>query len=323
MKNNNINSNTRLILLHPYIQKQGSSNRLWLVALISFFTVAFLLTLIYTRDSIATTVTAAATSVVTATTTTTTTTTTNHPPHISKTVVKALLHYATTSTSNSTERMSYSDIKPISDVLHQCSSPCNFLVFGLTHETLLWKALNHHGRTVFIDENRYYAAYMEEIHPEIEAYDVQYSTKISETKELLASAREQVRNECRPVQNLLFSDCKLGLNDLPNQLYEVEWDVILVDGPRGYWPEAPGRMAAIFTAGVLARSKKGGNGKTHVFVHDFDREVDRVCSDEFLCKENLVKAKDMLGHFVVDRMDENSFQFCRNHTSSSSSSSFS
>ncbi|XP_052196126.1 protein IRX15-LIKE, partial [Diospyros lotus] len=301
--NGNGNANTRLLLLHPYIQKQTPS-RIWLLAVVSFFTVAFLLTLVYTRDSITTTVTAAAAI----------------DPPASDSVVKALLHYA--ANSNSSDHMSYTDLKPISDVLRQCSSPCNFLVFGLTAETFLWKALNHNGRTVFIDENRYYAAYMEEKNPEIEVYDVQYTTKIREMKELVAAVKEQVRNECRPVQNLLFSDCKLGLNDLPNQLYEVDWDVILVDGPRGYWPEAPGRMAAIYTAGVLARSKKWGNGKTHVFVHDFNRKVDRVCSEEFLCKENLVmKSKDMLGHFVLERMDENSFHFCRNHTSSFFSSS--
>ncbi|XAR74018.1 hypothetical protein NMG60_11008170 [Bertholletia excelsa] len=305
MKTNNGN-NTRLILLHPYIQKQGGSNRLWLVAFVSFFTVAFLLTLVYTRDSIATTVTAAAAS------------STSASPMIPKSTVKALLHYA--SNSNNTERMPYADIKRISDVLRQCAPPCNFLVFGLTPETLLWKALNHNGRTVFIDENRYYAAYVEEKNPEIEAYDVQYTTRMSEMDDLIAAVKEQVHNECRPVQNLLFSDCKLGLNDLPNQLYEVDWDMILVDGPRGYWPEAPGRMAAIFTAGVLARSKKGGNPRTHVFVHDFNRKVDRVTSNEFLCKENLVKSKGKLGHFVLERMDENSFQFCRNHATKSSSS---
>ncbi|KAL6961453.1 Protein IRREGULAR XYLEM 15 [Sarracenia purpurea var. burkii] len=305
---NNLNNTTKFILLHPYIQKQGTSSRLWILAFISFFTVAFLLTLIYTRESIATTVTtvtAAASSVVTGS---------SNPP-LPKSVVKALLHYA--SNSNSTDRMSYTDMKSISDALRQCPSHCNFLVFGLTHESLLWKALNNYGRTVFIDENRYYAAYVEEKHPEIEAYDVQYTTKMSEMKELITSAREQVRNECRPVQNLLFSDCKLGLNDLPNQLYEVEWDVILVDGPRGYWPEAPGRMSSIFTAGVLARSKKGvAAGRTHVFVHDFNREVEKVSSDEFLCKENLVKSTGMLGHFVLEKMEEGSFQFCRNHTSS-------
>ncbi|KAL7193282.1 hypothetical protein ACSBR2_024985 [Camellia fascicularis] len=205
--------------------------------------------------------------------------------------------------------MCYTNMKLISDVLRQCSSLCNFLVFGLTLDTLLWKALNHHGRTVCIDENRCYVAYMEEKHQE-------YTSKMSEMKGLIAKMREQVRNEYKPVKNLLFSDCTLGLDDLPNQLYEIDWDVILVDVPRGYWPDAPGRMAAIFTASVLARSKKGSGGaKTHVFVHDFNREVDGVTSDEFLCKENLVKSsKDMLGHFVGERMDENSFQFCKSHT---------
>lgn len=274
---------------------------MWILAFVSFFAVAFLLTLFYARDYIPTT----SAPVISATSTAAA----NSP--LSKSVARALVHYA--SNSNNTDRMSYTDIKQISDVLRQCSQPCNFLVFGLTHETLLWQALNHNGRTVFIDENRYYAAYIEEKYPEVEAYDVQYTTKLSEMKDLVSAVKQQVRNECRPVQNLLFSECKLGLNDLPNQLYEIDWDVILIDGPRGYWPEAPGRMSAIFTAGVLARSKKGGNPKTHVIVHDFNQKVDRMVSDEFLCRENLVKSEDMLGHFVLEKMDANCYQFCHSH----------
>ncbi|KAL8528723.1 hypothetical protein ACS0TY_006250 [Phlomoides rotata] len=294
---NNLSNGTKLILLHPYIQKQGSSKNLWLLAFISLLTLAFLATLIYTRDSITTTTSTFAAAVAAT------------APPLSTAVSRALIHYA--SNSNNSDHMSHTDIKHIADVLRQCPPPCNLLVFGLTPETLLWKALNHHGRTVFIDENRYYAAYIEEKYPEIEAYDVQYATRLSEAADLIAAVKEQVKNECRPVQNLLFSECKLGLNDLPNQLYEIDWDVILVDGPRGYWPEAPGRMAAIFTAAVLARSKKGGGGKTHVFVHDFNMEIERRTSDEFLCRENLVKSKDMMGHFVVDRMESSAVQFCR------------
>lgn len=310
MKNIINNGNTKLILLHPYIQKQTHPNRLWLIALVSVFTIASLLTLVYTRESFHTTTTT--------TTTTITATTNHHHEPLPKSVIKALIHYA--ATANTTNHMSQTDIKQISDVLKQCTTPCNLLVFGLTPETLLWNALNHHGRTVFIDENRYYAAYVEEKFPEIEAYDVQYTTKISELKELITSVREQTRNECRPVQNLLFSDCKIGLNDLPNQLYELDWDVILVDGPRGYWPEGPGSISAIFTAGVLARSKKGGNHKTHVFVHDYNREVERVSSEEFLCKENLVKSSnDLLAHFVVERVVDQGGrnQFCHSHPAAS------
>lgn len=309
--NINTNNNTKLILLHPYILKQGNSNRLWLLVFLSFFTVAFLLTLIYTRDSSSTSSSSAAAAAVVPTTPA------QQQQPLPATVINTLLHYA--SRSNDTYKMSYAELKPIADVLRKCSPPCNLLVFGLTHETLLWKALNHNGRTVFIDENRYYAAYYEQQHPEIDAYDVQYTTKTSEIKDLIKTARDQVKNECRPVQNLLFSDCKLGLNDLPNHVYEVDWDVIMVDGPRGDWADAPGRIQPIFTAGVLARSKKGGNGKTHIFVHDFRKGLERKCGDEFLCKENLVEASDLLGHYVVERMDESSFQFCRNKTSTTSS----
>nr|VDD28684.1 unnamed protein product [Brassica oleracea] len=291
------NTNSKLILVHPYIQKQTSSNRLCLLAFVSIFTIASLLTLLYTTDSIipsknvSSVISSAPIS------------------QLPTTAINALLHYA--SRSNDSYHMSHGEMKSISDVLRRCPPPCNLLVFGLTHETLLWKSLNHNGRTVYIEENRYYAAYFEEIHPEIEVFDVQYTTKAREARELVSAVKEAARNECRPVQNLLFSDCKLGLNDLPNHVYDVDWDVILVDGPRGDGGDVPGRMSSIFTAAVLARSKKsGGNPRTHVFVHDYYRDVERLCGDEFLCRENLVESNDMLAHYVLERMDKNSTQFC-------------
>lgn len=316
MKSNN--TNTKLILLHPSsIQKNGGgggglvggSHRLWLIFFVTFFTLAFTLTLI--NSTIPT-----------------------YPPFpnhpnlnlasntpLSPPVADALLHYASISNSTTTH-MSSAELNSISGSLRRCSPSCNFLIFGLTHESLLWHALNHNGRTVFLDENEFLISKFEQSHPGIEAYDVQFTTKVKEFPELLSQTKAQVRDECRPVQNLLFSECKLGINDLPNHIYQVPWDVILVDGPRGYFPAAPGRMSAIFTAGVLARSKRGGGAKTHVFVHDFDRDVERVSSDEFLCEENLVETLDMLGHFLVDRKEPHSSSgFCTNSTSSSSLSS--
>ncbi|KAI4381641.1 hypothetical protein MLD38_007698 [Melastoma candidum] len=309
MKNNN---NTKLILLHPYIQKQGGPNRLWLLAFVSFLTLAFLATLIYSRDSIL------SPSLPPVSSPSYNSPADHHPDHLPlpASVVNTLIHYVIR--SNYTYHMLQPDIEIVADALGKCPAPCNFLVFGLTHETLLWKALNHNGRTVFVDENRYYAAYFEEQHPEVDAYDVQYTTKASEMKELIASVKEQSRNECRPVQNLLFSECKLGINDLPNHVYDVDWDVILVDGPSGEWPDAPGRMSSIFTAGVLARSKKGGSPRTHVIVHDYYRDVERVCGDEFLCRENRVASTNMMGHFVLKRADPNTFEFCSKHNRTAS-----
>jgi predicted transcriptional regulator len=60
-------------------------------------------------------------------------------------------------------------------------------------------------------------------------------------------------------------------------------------------------MAAIFTAAVLARSTKR-DGTTEVLVHDYDRDVERVCSEEFLCPENFKEESGTpyLAHYVIN-----------------------
>lgn len=303
MKSNSI-SNPKLILLHSSLHKQPPptppsflSHRLWLFFLfLTFFTILFTLTLINTISS------AAATS-------SSSSPFSPLPPSVSK----ALLHYASSS-NTTTKPMSSAEINAIATTLLRTPHP-NFLIFGLTHESLLWSALNHKGRTVFIDENEYMISKFEQSNPGVEAYDVQFTTKVSDYSQLLSQAKAESKGDCRPVQNLLFSECKLGINDLPNHIYQIPWDVILVDGPRGYFPAAPGRMSAIFTAAVLARSKKSGS--THVFVHDLGRDVEKIFSNEFLCQENLVRTVDQLGHFVLqgktDRGDKS--EFCRNSSS--------
>ncbi|KAI4295680.1 hypothetical protein L6164_035697 [Bauhinia variegata] len=304
------NHNAKLILMHPALHKQpqaqagSSSHRLWLLFFLTFSTIVFTLALLNTTFSATTKFPSDAVS--------------SSP--LPSSVAKALLHYAASSNATTSKPMSSAELSSIATALLQNPNP-NFLIFGLTHESLLWSALNHHGRTVFVDENEYRISKFEESNPGIEAYDVQFTTKVSEYPQLLFQAKAQYKHDCRPVQNLLFSECKLGINDLPNHIYQVPWDVILVDGPRGYFQGAPGRMSAIFTSAVLARSKKstvgGGIGKTHVFVHDYNREVERLFSDEFLCEENLVETVDSLGHFLVESQTGNqeSYQFCKNSSS--------
>ncbi|EEC81210.1 hypothetical protein OsI_24242 [Oryza sativa Indica Group] len=214
-------------------------------------------------------------------------------------VFDALVQYASAG-GNSTASMPGGDVRAIAAVVKR-RAPCNLLVFGLGGETPLWRALNHGGRTVFLDENQYYVSHLEGRHPGLEAYDVVYTTTVREFPDLLDAARAARSAECRPVQNLLYSDCRLAINDLPNQLYDVAWDIILVDGPRGYTAASPGRMSAIFTAGVMARSRAEKGAETDVLVHDYEREVERACSREFLCEENRVEETSTrsLAHFVV------------------------
>ncbi|KAI8554530.1 hypothetical protein RHMOL_Rhmol05G0106200 [Rhododendron molle] len=307
-------ASTKLILLHPSsLPKHGGQttaaanattpHRIYLLLFASLFTFFSLFTLLTTKIPALTAAATAASSAAD-----------GGGASLPEPIFDALLHYASISNSTDANRLSSAELKSVAAVLRRCPN-CNLLVFGLTHETLLWHALNRGGRTVFVDESAYLVSKLEQSHPDIEAYDIQFTTKVRDLHALVNHTRRQIRHECRPVQNLLFSDCKLGINDFPNHVYEVGWDVILVDGPRGYFPAAPGRMAAIYTAGVLARSKRGGGGKTHVFVHEFDREVERVCSEEFLCGENLVEVKDLLGHFVVGRMEADRFEFCSNSAS--------
>lgn len=321
---------TKLIVLQPSIHKQGvASHRVWLLAFISFFTLAFALTLLTAKDGVSgvagngVSSTSAGSSI-----------SANRKSPLPGHVFDTLLHYASVNGTAASSRMTGAELSSVAAAIRRCNSnnysPCNMLVFGLSHETLLWNSLNYNGRTVFVGENAYFVSKLEERHPEIEAYDVQFTTKVSEMYELLEYSKEQINKECKPVQNLLFSDCKLAVNDLPNHIYDVPWDIILIDGPLGFTPTSPGRMSAIFTAAVFARSKKNNaNGadqrQTHVFVHEFNREVEKIYSDEFLCRQNLVETKDSLAHFVVGKLESNSkFEFCPNPdptTSSSSSSS--
>ncbi|XP_051144755.1 protein IRX15-LIKE-like [Andrographis paniculata] len=311
---------TKFIVFHPSVQKAagaGAGHRAWLVVFVLFFIFTFVFTLVTTKEF--STASAADSSGGAA------------ASRLPQPLADALIHYAIeNSTAATSGRMSPAEIKSVASVLRRCAAPCNLLVFGLTHETLLWHALNHHrggggggGRTVFVGENSYQISKMEEVQPWIEAYDVQFATKVRELPELMDHYRREARKECRPVQNLLFSDCRLAINDLPNHVYDLAWDVILVDGPPGYAAEAPGRMAAIFTAGVLARTRRAARG-THVFVHQIEREVEKVCSQEFLCPQNLVEIKDSLAHFLINNNNNNNndnyeMGFCSNLESSGKS----
>lgn len=312
-------SETKSILLQPSTNKQSEKlyttyHALWLLSVLSFFVIAFMIVTITLKNS--------GTASTKNSDHSGSGTTAGKSP-LPGPIFDALLHYASFNSTSSKSRMSPEELSSVAAVLRACNAspaPCNFLVFGLTHELFLWNTLNFNGRTVFVGDNDYIISKLEERHPEIEAYDVDYTTKVSEMYELLDYIEKQVKNECRPVQHLLFSDCKLAINDLPNYAYDVNWDVILIDGPLGNSANAPGRISAIFTAGVLGRSKKGGGDKTHVFVHEIGREMEKVSSEEFLCEENLVEKVDSLGHFVIGKMEADSVGYCSNSSSSLPSS---
>ncbi|XP_065879694.1 arabinogalactan O-methyltransferase 2-like isoform X2 [Euphorbia lathyris] len=141
------------------------------------------------------------------------------------TQLEAILHYATTRV---VPQQSRAEIKLSFDVLNSIA-PCNFLVFGLGHDSLMWTSLNPRGNTIFLEEDPQWVHIILQRIPALRAYVVKYRTHLRDADELLSSYKEE-------------KYCKLP-------------DIRLKDAPRGYYGEAPGRMGAIFSAAVMARGR--------------------------------------------------------------------
>lgn len=209
--------------------------------------------------------------------------------------LRAILHYAT---SRVVPQQTLDEITLSFDVLRSIS-PCNFLVFGLGHDSLMWASFNSRGTTLFLEEDRKWVQTILRSAPDLNAHTVNYRTKLSESNALLSSYKSQP--DCFPPDNAYLrgnEKCRLALSGLPSEVYDKEWDMIMIDAPRGWFPEAPGRMAAIYTAAVMARKRKG-SGVTHVFLHDVERRVEKAYAEEFLCRKYLVKGVGRLWHFEI------------------------
>ncbi|XP_042499579.1 probable methyltransferase At1g27930 [Macadamia integrifolia] len=206
----------------------------------------------------------------------------------------AVLHYAT---STVVPQQSLEEIKVTFEVLRSLS-PCNFLVFGLGQDSLMWSAFNPGGTTIFLEEDPKWVQSVLKDSPTLHAHMVRYTTQLSQADDLLSTYSYEPN--CLPGRAYLRGNhqCRLALTGLPEEVYETEWDLIMIDAPRGYFPEAPGRMGAIFSAAVMARARKGP-GVTHVFLHDVDRKVEKTFAEEFLCKKYLVKHVGRLWHFEI------------------------
>ncbi|EHA8590970.1 glucuronoxylan 4-O-methyltransferase 3 [Cocos nucifera] len=214
----------------------------------------------------------------------------------------ALLHYATTRT---VPQQSRAEIRISFDVLRR-RGPCNFLVFGLGHDSLMWSTFNAGGTTVFLEEDPVWFRSVTRDSPALRAHTVRYRTRLADADDLLKSYRSEP--SCLPPAAAPLKNnhrCRLALADLPAEIYDREWDLIMIDAPKGYYNEAPGRMAAIFSAAVMARGRRG-KGDTDVFLHDVNRKVEKMFSMEFLCKKYLVGGTGRLWHFRIPPVNETS-----------------
>ncbi|CAH9113921.1 unnamed protein product [Cuscuta epithymum] len=204
----------------------------------------------------------------------------------------ALVHYAT---ANRTPQQTFEEISLTKTIL-QRRSPCNFLVFGLGFDSLLWKSLNHNGRTVFLEEDSQWIERVKLMKLSLEIYHVEYDTHVEEAVELLRIGKTD--EECKKVMDPRYSKCRLALKNMPKEVYETKWDLVMVDAPKSWTKELPGRMSVIYTVGMMAKNREEG-AKTDVFVHDAERWVDNKFSRAFLCEAYMKEQVGMLRHFTI------------------------
>jgi len=140
-------------------------------------------------------------------------------------------------------------------------APGNILVFSVGKDSSLWCTINQGGNTLFLEDIRKWIRYSRKISPEINILKVNYSTRRKHWKKLLGQ------------------DDRLQMK-LPEFVKNTVWDVIFVDGPRGYNDKVPGRMQSIFSAAQLKTS--------HLLVHDCDREVEQVYFERYIGKPTTV-----------------------------------
>ncbi len=156
--------------------------------------------------------------------------------------------------------------------------PMNILIFGVGNDSVFWHDLNKGGRTVFLEDHAKWFNDIKEKHPALEVYQIKYDTK-----------REQWRD--------LIDKPELLVLEMPTELKDVVWDLIIVDGPMAFEDGKPGRMKSIFMSSKLI--KPGGD----IFVHDVHREIEDAYCKKYLLDENLVsevKGFSTLRHYRLN-----------------------
>lgn len=144
----------------------------------------------------------------------------------------------------------------------------NMLVFGCGADTKIWASINK-KKTVFLENNQDWINKTKKENFDIRK--IEYSTKANQFKELLNNTK----------------DLKI---DLPFGIKDMDWGIIFVDAPVG---NAEGRMQSIYVASILASL----NCNTSVFVHDCDREIEKLYCDKYLEKYKLIKQIRKLRHY--------------------------
>jgi uncharacterized protein (TIGR01627 family) len=160
---------------------------------------------------------------------------------------------------NNKHQMKPREYKVIAELIIACA-PANFLVFGLGRDTPLWKMANPGGLTVFLENVQEWIDLSHANDPSTQVFKVSYTTKRTEW-------------------NIIQDDLPKLTMQLPIEVTNQKWDIILVDSPGGAFDTDPGRMQSIYSAALLKPK--------HFFLHDCNRPVEQFYFRKFISRTPL------------------------------------
>lgn len=148
----------------------------------------------------------------------------------------------------------------IAGVIAERSFSARLLVHGCGYDSAFWQALNARGRTLFVEHDAQWAMSVASQLPQAEIADY------GDLRTTVASTEGSVDIE------FLDGVARPAWVDEP-------WDVILVDGPKGFQPDHPGRALPIFWAASVRQQP------ADIFVDDYHRPLERLYVDTLLKRE--------------------------------------
>ena len=171
----------------------------------------------------------------------------------------------------SPHQMSLHEYVEITHVINQ-RSPCNVLIYGLGNDSDLYMKINPEGNNIFVETDREW---------------IQKASKKVPVDNIIhhvfqTSVKQSLENKCTSTYIL------------SNYLHLYDWNVIIVDGPRGWRNDMMGREIPIRESSYIL---KNINSSVDVFVHDVDRPLEKMACDIYFPSTANKSSYDRTFHF--------------------------
>jgi hypothetical protein len=154
----------------------------------------------------------------------------------------------------------------IADTLHMVYSINNkrpsMLIFGLGNDSPLWETVNCNGRTVFVEDDVEWITTVSTKSPSLEIHHLEYNSRVEHALEFLENPVEI------KIDDSVDTEC---------------FDVVLIDAPKGYAPDHPGRMIPAYYTSQNARKCKTASV---VFLHDVGRQVEQLIAEHYFPEQD-------------------------------------